>query len=231
MNVKFSSIHRKSSLAREIADAIYDAIMFGKLAPGTKLPGQRVLAQQFGASTTTVREALSMLAAMDLVEIHHGQGTIVRDKTVAANFRGWLGATLSREETEDFIEARYLIEAFTLEKVIRNISPEQLEKLERACEEMEKALDNPELYPEKDIAFHRMLVEAAGNKVLAEMADVIYSQLRSQISRSMVHQLKTDNLRESCERHRDLLQHIRDKNIPAALGMAKGLLLFARKTP
>ena len=73
--------HARPRLFDEIADALLDRIRSGELKPGDRLPPERRLVEQFGASRTAVREALRALAARGLVESHVGRGTYVRRPT------------------------------------------------------------------------------------------------------------------------------------------------------
>ena len=52
-------------------------ILTGELPPGTRLPGHRELAQQYGVSVGSVREAISMLVSGGLIETQAGRGTYV----------------------------------------------------------------------------------------------------------------------------------------------------------
>ena len=65
----------------EIAEALLGRIRSGELKPGDRLPPERRLVEEFGASRTAVREALRALAARGLVESHVGRGTFVHRPT------------------------------------------------------------------------------------------------------------------------------------------------------
>ncbi len=62
----------------EIADAIEDDVKIGRLAPGHRLPPQRVLADRLGLDFTTISRAYSEARARGLVESHVGRGTFIR---------------------------------------------------------------------------------------------------------------------------------------------------------
>lgn len=65
--------------SRRIAEELRAAIEAGQLAPGDKLPSERVLAQQYGAARNTAREAIRLLAEEGLVTARHGSGVFVRE--------------------------------------------------------------------------------------------------------------------------------------------------------
>src|SRR6266542_3179450 len=55
-----------------IADQIRQAIVTGRLTQGSRLPPERELAEQFGVSRVTVRDALRALEAMGLIDVRVG---------------------------------------------------------------------------------------------------------------------------------------------------------------
>ncbi|MFF4735054.1 GntR family transcriptional regulator [Streptomyces sp. NPDC001262] len=62
-----------------IADDIRETIRAGQLAPGGRLPSETVLAEQYGRSVPTIREALRLLRDEGLIEKQHGRGNFVRE--------------------------------------------------------------------------------------------------------------------------------------------------------
>ncbi len=65
------------SLFKQIAQSIGDAIETGSIAVGEMLPSEKALALRYGASRHTIRDALSELRALGLVESRQGKGSIV----------------------------------------------------------------------------------------------------------------------------------------------------------
>ncbi|MGN9774428.1 GntR family transcriptional regulator [Micromonospora sp. H33] len=63
---------------RQLADLLRDRIMSGDLAPGASLPSELRLAQEYGLSRTSVRQAISLLRSEGLVIVEPPRGTFVR---------------------------------------------------------------------------------------------------------------------------------------------------------
>ena len=61
----------------QIAEQIRSSILAGEFSPGQKLPTERKLADMFGVSRPSVREAINMLVSAGLVMSCQGSGTIV----------------------------------------------------------------------------------------------------------------------------------------------------------
>src|ERR671934_449313 len=108
------SVARASSA---IADQIRAAIVGGKLQPGQRLSPERELAEQFGVSRVTVRDALRALEAMGLIEVRVGArgGAFVTVPSGAV-----VGQTMSDMmmmqaiSPEDVVEARLAVELGTV---------------------------------------------------------------------------------------------------------------------
>ncbi|MEU2613535.1 GntR family transcriptional regulator [Micromonospora sp. NPDC007271] len=63
---------------RQLADLLRDRITSGDLAPGASLPSELRLAQEYGLSRTSVRQAISLLRSEGLVIVQPPRGTFVR---------------------------------------------------------------------------------------------------------------------------------------------------------
>ncbi|MFI7547724.1 GntR family transcriptional regulator [Actinoplanes sp. NPDC049599] len=63
---------------RQLADLLRDRIASGELAPGEPLPSELRLAQEYGISRTTVRQAIGQLRIEGLVTVDRPRGTFVR---------------------------------------------------------------------------------------------------------------------------------------------------------
>ncbi|MER5332373.1 winged helix-turn-helix domain-containing protein [Micromonospora sp. NPDC002717] len=63
---------------RQLADLLRDRITSGDLAPGASLPSELRLAQEYGLSRTSVRQAVALLRSEGLVIVEPPRGTFVR---------------------------------------------------------------------------------------------------------------------------------------------------------
>ena len=63
---------------RQLADLLRDQIESGELGPGEPLPSELRLAQEYGISRTTVRQAIAQLRTEGLVTVDRPRGTFVR---------------------------------------------------------------------------------------------------------------------------------------------------------
>jgi GntR family transcriptional regulator, transcriptional repressor for pyruvate dehydrogenase complex len=173
----------------QVYDQLRDLIVRGELARGERLPGEIVLAGQFGVSRGTVREALRALAAHNLVRTAKGAsgGTFVTLPTVdhiSAFLQANIGLLSETNDVtlEEFLEARRLLEGFAARQCAVRHTEADLERL-RAT------LIDPAVLPVEeqflfDEEFHRALLDGARNVLLRIAAQPIFSVLQTTFDRA-----------------------------------------------
>ena len=74
--------NKTKKIYEEVAEAIYEMIRTGQLKPGDKLDSVQQLAENFNVGRSAIREALSALKAMGLIEMRqekeHMSGSLIR---------------------------------------------------------------------------------------------------------------------------------------------------------
>ncbi|GAB3491536.1 GntR family transcriptional regulator [Flexivirga sp.] len=165
-------------------------ILAGDLAPSTFLTeGQ--LAEEIGISRTPVREALLRLQAEGMVELFPKKGALVVPATP--------------QEARETFEARSLIEEWAAGRVWPRRA-ETIPTLQEKLEEMVAAMraDDIGTFSAADRAFHEVVVEAAGNSVIARQ----YRHLRDRQIVIVAGSMRADRSRmaNSVKQHRELLQ-------------------------
>lgn len=142
------------SVAKQISDLIDD----GAFPPGTRLPGERELAEKLGVSRVTIREAEIALQAIGKLEIKTGSGVYVSESQPAN--AGDLPETSAFELTE----ARLLVESEAAALAAHNIDEQGIAELAKLIEHMgsgDEAMAN-----EADERFHLTIAEASNNAAL-----------------------------------------------------------------
>ncbi|MFU8882056.1 MAG: FadR/GntR family transcriptional regulator [Rhodobacterales bacterium] len=161
-------------LSAQIATAIRDEIVSGKLIVDARLPSEAELAEHFGVSRPTVREALKRLAAQSLIRTQRGAtgGAFVNRLSFEQAYgqqitTSTLLLSMNAVSFDVACEARY-----TLERACAPLSAERRgpDHLARMWLEIMRQ-SHPDLSDEdfctSDVAFHRALVDGAGNAVLS----------------------------------------------------------------
>lgn len=151
----------RHTVSAEIRQRLADAIHTGQLAPGTPLPAERVLCQEFGVARTSVREAIQGLVIAGYLE-RRGNRSVVAEHLPEVNFSGDDRKALVAQ----LFEVRQVIEPAIVEMAARRATDAQREEIARFA-----ALTpgNLEEFREIDRSFHAALARACGNPLLNEV--------------------------------------------------------------
>jgi DNA-binding GntR family transcriptional regulator len=182
----------RTVLREQIRELLLERILKGELQSGDRIV-ELQLAQEFGTSQAPVREALRELQSLGFVEHEPYRGSRVR--------------RITEEELAEIYPVRAALEELAAQEAASRLDG-KVEELEREFEAMREAADRDDLQDlaAHDAAFHRLIVEAAGNKVLLDT----WRTLRVE-ARVVVTALKTDiDLQELAELHRPLLEALKE---------------------
>lgn len=177
----------RTVLREQIREVLLERILKGELQPGDRLVEMR-LAQELGTSQAPVREALRELQSLGFVEHEPYRGTRVRRVT--------------EEEIAEIFPVRIALEELAAYEAAGRLGG-RVGDLEEEFEGMTEAAYRGDLndLATHDATFHRLIVEAAGNRVLFDT----WRTLRVE-ARVVITALKTDlDLTELAEMHRPLL--------------------------
>jgi DNA-binding FadR family transcriptional regulator len=147
----------RSRLFHSVADQILQLIDDGVFAPGAKLPGERELADRFGVSRVTVREAAVALQAQGRLVIRAGSGVYVSQDARADD-------DLPEVTAFELTEARSLFESEAAALAATVITDQTLAKLEGLV----AALAADDTADEADREFHLTIAAASGNGVILQ---------------------------------------------------------------
>jgi GntR family transcriptional regulator, transcriptional repressor for pyruvate dehydrogenase complex len=189
----------------EIARQLLGQLLGGQLAPGTRLPSERQLAQAMGVGRSAIREALKSLDVLGIIEVRQGDGTYLKQDSsdLLPQAIEW-GLMLGQPRTRDLIEARRHIEVIIARLAAQRIDGETLDQLAEDMRAMREA-GSAQDFVEADIAFHLTLAKAAGNSVLADVLSSIRALLRVWIRRAIDQAGGTDS---TCAEHQHILDAI-----------------------
>jgi GntR family uxuAB operon transcriptional repressor len=147
--------------AAVIAAQLREAITSGTYAHGQRLPAERHLAAHFGASRTTVREALRQLEDQTLVTRRVGSGTFVNRPAAAPD-----EAIVEVISPLELIEVRQVIEPHLARMAVVHATARDLERMAEALAQLEGADADQERFSSADERFHLALAEAADNRLM-----------------------------------------------------------------
>lgn len=161
---------RPKKIYEEVEEAIYEMIRSGQLKPGDKLDSVQQLAENFQVGRSAIREALTALRAMGLIEIRQGEGTYVKEfETSQIAFPLSSAILMNKGDIANLLEVRKILEIGTAFSAAQNRSSENLESMEEALEEMKLANGNGELGEKADLQFHLAIAEGTNNPLLINL--------------------------------------------------------------
>jgi DNA-binding FadR family transcriptional regulator len=165
----------------QVEEQIREAILLGQFAQGEKLPPETELAQQFGVSRPTVREALGSLVSAGLIRKVPGVAggsfvnTVTPDSLAASISESMstvmrLGALHVRELTQ----VRRVLEVPAARMAAENRTDQQVEQLWSIVQRQRTTtIDDPDI-PAYDLAFHTTVGHASGNRLLAALVSALH---------------------------------------------------------
>jgi len=161
-----------------IVEQITNLVEKGKLKPGDRLPPEHVLAEKFGASRPSVREALSALEILGVIESRAGRGNFIKNSLNLPSYRKKL-EELEREESPfELLEARKIIESQIASLAAQRATEEDISAIQDSLNKMKNALPDIPRVMEYDRKFHINIAKAAHNSVLFSMMSYLADGLR-----------------------------------------------------
>jgi DNA-binding FadR family transcriptional regulator len=165
----------KRTVKNQISDKLAYMIHSGLLRPGDELPSERELASTLGVSRETVRSAIAVLQARQMIEVSQGSRTRVlgRGPVPLHESVSTLG-DLKNHSLEEVAEARAAVEVQVVWLAAQRITAAQLARLETLLAEQETMLSDPVRFQISDQEFHETLYRACGNELLANVVFDFY---------------------------------------------------------
>jgi len=173
---------KKRNHDEEIVGQLRDLMAGGTLKPGDKLPSTKELCERFGVGRSTMREALSALKAMGLIEIRQGGGCRVLAPSPAGFVPPELESLrMNRETLLHLLEARRTLEVANAAIAAAKRTDADLAELGRIVADMGEAIGDDAEGERTDIAFHETLVQMTHNPILERLFSSIVSQMENAI--------------------------------------------------
>jgi GntR family transcriptional regulator, transcriptional repressor for pyruvate dehydrogenase complex len=212
-------VRRVRKAYEQVNDQLRELIVSGELPPGARLPNEAVLAREFGVSRATVREALRVLTAQNLIRTTKGAGggsyvTLPTVDHISEFLRGNLNLLSESEHVtlEEFLELRELIEVPAARLAASRSSERDVGRLRDSIPEEPLRMTTQEQFGYNK-AFHTVVVEACGNTLLYIAAQPVFTVLQTHLARSSLGQSFHRSINEH---HRRILAAIEAGDADAA---------------
>ncbi|KYG33144.1 FadR/GntR family transcriptional regulator [Alkalihalobacillus trypoxylicola] len=219
-----------------IAEQITDEIKNGQLQAGDRLDSVQQLATKYQVGRSAIREALSALRAVGLIEIRQGEGSFV--KKIEHDLAKMILPSvdlLEKKDLKQLFEIRKMIETGAAKIAAEKRTEEDLERFEQVLQEMRQALGDGKLGEIADIQFHQAIVKATKNEMLQSLLETISETMKAAMQEARMTYLYGDQekLTALYNEHKKIYEAIKERNEEKAfqsmmdhiLGVEKSLFI------
>jgi GntR family transcriptional repressor for pyruvate dehydrogenase complex len=168
LTAPFTPVTSGGRLADQVAQQLAAEIQRGAFKPGDKLPTEAQLVAQCAVSRTVVREALSRLKSLKLVDSRQGSGVYVSAQPPFAPLDFAARHTVSQEAVIQMVEVRRALEAEVAALAAQRRSKADLQRIQQAVQDLELAVQAGGDGVAQDVNFHRAIANEAGNPFLLQ---------------------------------------------------------------
>jgi DNA-binding GntR family transcriptional regulator len=188
---QFPSV-RNQNLRHTVLEPIRNAILFGQLPVGERLM-EAEIAEQMGVSRGPVREALQQLEREGLVLSYAHRGTVV--------------TAVDEDEVDVLYHLRAELEGFAVQSLMRREAPPPIAALQTLVDAMRAAAQSEQLtdLAEKDLEFHRLIVDSSGHRILAAVWSGMDGPIRARLYRSLTGPFAGELLGYTAESHQPIV--------------------------
>jgi GntR family transcriptional regulator, transcriptional repressor for pyruvate dehydrogenase complex len=177
---------KKTRIHEAIADRIRELILDRRLPPGQPLPSERVLAQRFGVSRGSVRDALRTLETLGLLEMRHGQGTFPRELSVDRLVTPLTSVLRYQRDLQDeLLDVRRMFEPAVARAAAIRVTSDDVAALEGVIDAQRRKLAAGKSAIAEDTAFHAALARATHNRVAVRLMATLNDLLMESRKRTL----------------------------------------------
>ena len=194
----------KASLVEVVEQRILNIVRKNNLSIGDSLPAELVLTEGLGVSRSVVREALSRLRMLGLLESRKKRGMVIAEPDVFGGCSQILDAAFLNEKTQrDLCEMRLTLELGLADLLFLRKTENDLNALERIVRREEKTRTE-QTRLKLEIEFHTTLYQMGRNDLLLQFQALLEPFFRDAVKRE-----ERNGRRKGDASHRDLLEELR----------------------
>ncbi len=216
----------RQTLSEVVAERIKQYIIDHKLKPGDRLPTEQELADRFGVSRVSTREATKALGFLGIIDAAPRRGLAVGhvDMKRVTNYLGF-HLVISNFPPAQLLDSRIVIETGALPHVMRQMAADPT--LHAKLSELGAKIASAKTLDERiaaDVAFHRGLLDASGIAPLLAFHDlmtIFFDRFRRSLARG--------DWESGMRQHQEILDALRDGNLNAACNTLAAHLEHHRK--
>ena len=207
----------KVKLSEEILQRLKELIQSGQVGYGDKLPVEKRLAEIFGVSRTTVREALAVLEAEGWVTTKRGGGTYVKRLHNTSPIEP-LTALLGGKNVAilELMELRKILECEVAALAAPRATPDDIVAIKAAYRDMVEAITQGKDTAASDYALHYTIAKAAKNNTIISVISHLHELYTEVIQTNRNHKAKPSSYDLILSEHEAIIKAIEKRQARAA---------------
>ena len=213
-------------LSQSVADNILSMITIEKrFSTGDKLPNELDLSEELNVSRTTLREAIRILVALDVLEIQRGKGTFVTEN--AFNQQQDIEQLANiKIKAKDLYEMRLIFEPEAAYLASIRATEAEIKRIIEYGKKVEFEILNKQDRTNDEHSFHKAIAQATHNEFMNKLMPILYQA----ISKGVVLSLSSDKaIQDTINDHRMIMDFLEQRNAEGAKNAMRIHIMHAMK--
>ena len=213
-------------LSQNVADNILSMITIEKrFSVGDKLPNEMDLAAELNVSRTTLREAIRILVALDILEVQRGKGTYVKENAFKKQ-QDIEQLSNIKVNAKDLYEMRLIFEPEAAYYAALRATDSEIKRIMEFGKKVEKEISNHQDRTADEHAFHKAIAQATHNEFMNKLMPILYQA----ISKGVYLSLQSDKaIEDTLSDHRMIMEFLEQRNAEGAKNAMKIHMMHAMK--
>jgi len=204
---------RRNKVYEEVARRL-EQLIADRMKPGDMLPPERELAENFGVSRSSIRDAIRRLELVGMVEPRQGSGTVVREVSTEQLVNPLTSVLVQKRKfVVELLDVRKMLEPPLAARAASHAAPSDVAEMDDILRRQQEKLQRGDAAIEEDNEFHYTIALASGNSVVLKVLDVLMDLLRETRERALQVEGRPQ---KSIAGHRRILSAIRRHDAVAA---------------
>lgn len=213
-------------LSQSVADNILSMITIEKrFSVGDKLPNELDLSEELNVSRTTLREAIRILVALDILEIQRGKGTYVKENAFKKQ-QDLEQLSNIKVNVKDLYEMRLIFEPEAAYYAALRATDSEIKRILEFGKKVEKEISNHQDRTDDEHSFHKAIAQATHNEFMNKLMPILYQA----ISKGVYLSLQSDKaIEDTLSDHRMIMEFLEQRNAEGAKNAMKIHMMHAMK--
>ncbi len=213
-------------LSQSVADNILSMITIEKrFSVGDKLPNELDLSEELNVSRTTLREAIRILVALDILEIQRGKGTYVKENAFKKQ-QDIEQLSNIKVNAKDLYEMRLIFEPEAAYYAALRATDSEIKRIIEFGKKVEKEISNHQDRTDDEHSFHKAIAQATHNEFMNKLMPILYQA----ISKGVYLSLQSDKaIEDTINDHKMIMEFLEQRNAEGAKNAMKIHIMHAMK--